>query len=89
VADIIMHDRLRHLAMLARFKQALEPALNSIAPGWEVKEMEVLANTRAQETEVRLVIVPGEAASTVTIAQGRNAGTYNLVEPHEGAKGKS
>jgi hypothetical protein len=47
-----------------------------------VKEMEVLANTRAQETEVRLVIVPGEAASTVTIAQGRNAGTYKLVEPN-------
>lgn len=55
---LTMHDRLRHFAMLARFKQALAPTLHSIAPGWEVKDMEVLANTRAQETEVRLVIVP-------------------------------
>lgn len=64
MTTLTMHDRLRHLAMLARFKQALAPTLHNIAPGWEVKDMEVLANTRAQETEVRLVIGPVSPAST-------------------------
>jgi hypothetical protein len=55
-----MQNQLRQLALLARFKQALEPTLRNIAPGWEVQDLEVLANTRNQESEIRLVIRPAD-----------------------------